>query len=77
MVGLGDTCLIGKPEHNLDECSVDRSNGHEPLLGEVVAVDEAGVHLLPFSELDGIGLGARVTPLRGLQRIRPGRIRTL
>jgi flagellum-specific ATP synthase len=73
MVGLGDTCLIGKAEHNLDECSADGSNGHEPLLGEVVAVDEAGVHLLPFSELDGIGLGARVTPLRGLQRIRPGR----
>ena len=39
----------------------------------MVALDEAGVQLLPFSELAGIGLGARVTPLRGLQSVRPDR----
>ena len=72
LVGLGDTCLIGQPEHNLGEYTPARLDRQEPLLGEVVAVDEAGVHLLPFSELDGIGLGARVTPVRGLQQVRPG-----
>ena len=50
LVGLGDTCQIERRSHNQSECS-DR----EPLLGEVVALDEAGVHLLPFSELDGVG----------------------
>ena len=72
MVGLGDICLIKRAGHNLDEHPAGLWGHDEPLLGEVVAVDEGGVHLLPFSELDGVGLGARVTPLCGLQRVRPG-----
>jgi flagellum-specific ATP synthase len=69
MVGLGDVCAIERAAHNLDECRLARS---EPLLGEVVTLDEAGAHLLPFSELTGVGLGARVTPVSGLKRVRPG-----
>ncbi len=67
MVGLGDTCLIERARHNLDECP-SAAAAREPLLGEVVALDEAGVHLLPFSELEGVGLGARVTLARGYDR---------
>ena len=47
----------------------------EPVLAEVVALDEAGVHLLPFSELDGIGLGARVRLATGHDRVRPSQPR--
>jgi flagellum-specific ATP synthase len=71
MVGLGDSCLIEPRSHNHDECAWPGSAGREPLLGEVVAVDDAGVHLLPFSELEGVGLDARVTLTRGLDRVRP------
>jgi len=42
------------------------------MLGEVVALDGARVHLLPFGELDGVG-PERVTPARGHDRIRPRR----
>ncbi len=71
MVGLGDTCLIEPRSHNHSEYPWPSVAEREPLLGEVVAVDDAGVHLLPFSELEGIGLDARVTLTRGLDRIRP------
>jgi flagellum-specific ATP synthase len=71
MVGLGDTCLIEPRSHNRDECPWSGGLGREPLLGEVVALDDAGVHLLPFSELEGVGLDARVTLTRGLDRLRP------
>jgi flagellum-specific ATP synthase len=69
LVGLGDVCVIERPRHNPHEYDAAPA---EPLLGEVVALDGAGVHLLPFSELTGIGLGARVTPAAGLGRVRPG-----
>ena len=71
MVGLGDTCLIEARSHNRDECPPSTTPARDPLLGEVVALDDAGVHLLPFSELEGVGLGARVTLARGHDRIRP------
>ncbi len=67
VVGLGDTCLIEPGSHNPDEYSGCR----EPLLGEVVALDEIGVHILPFSELEGVGLGARIRVARGYDRVRP------
>ncbi len=70
VVGLGDTCLIEPRSHNHDEYHWPSAE-REPLLGEVVALDDAGVHLLPFSELEGVGLDARVTLTRGLDRIRP------
>ena len=67
VVGLGDTCLIESGSHNQSEYLASR----EPLLGEVVALDETGVHILPFSELEGIGLGARIRVARGYDRVRP------
>jgi flagellum-specific ATP synthase len=72
MVGLGEVCLIDPAGCNLGEYQ-EGATRREPLLAEVVALDEADVQLLPFSELAGIGLGARVTPLRGLQSVRPDR----
>ena len=72
MVGLGDTCLIDCDAHNHNEHSPSVAAAREPLLAEVVALDDAGVHLLPFSELEGVGLGARVTLARGYDSIRPG-----
>ncbi len=71
VVGLGDTCLVEPLSHNHRECPRPSPVAREPLLGEVVALDEAGVHLLPFSELQGVGLDARVTLTGGLDRIRP------
>ena len=71
LVGLGDTCRIEFRSHNQRECAWRAAGDREPLLGEVVALDEAGVHLLPFIELAGIGLDARVTLARGHDRIRP------
>jgi flagellum-specific ATP synthase len=57
LVGLGDACWIEQAQYNSRECGPSRQR----LLAEVVAVDEAGTHLLPFERLDGIGIGARVT----------------
>lgn len=71
MVGLGDACVIEPGEHNHDECHARRRAGDRRVLAEVVALDENGVHLLPFSELDGVGLDARVSPAPGHDRIRP------
>jgi flagellum-specific ATP synthase len=68
LVGLGEACWIEQVECNSHEChAAPRS-----LLAEVVAIDPAGVHLLPFERLDGIGVGARVVVARDQARIEPG-----
>ncbi|MEM7042048.1 MAG: FliI/YscN family ATPase [Pseudomonadota bacterium] len=74
------TRLICRGLHHLlnigDICTVERSGvdadhgGH--LLAEVMALDENGAVLLPFDEIDGIGLGAVVRRARGHTVIRPG-----
>ena len=61
LVGLGDTCRIEPRSHNQGECPSAAASDREPLLSEVVALGEAGVHLLPFSEPAGRG----VTPRAG------------
>lgn len=65
-VNIGDSCLIDR--HNHGGCFRTDAG---PLLAEVVALDEAGAHLLPYAEVDGVGLGARVTVAHGHERIRP------
>lgn len=70
LVGLGETCSILPARHNPGECHAELA---EPVLAEVVALDEAGVHLLPFGEMHGIGLGARVRVTPGRDRVRPCR----
>jgi flagellum-specific ATP synthase len=67
LVGLGDTCWIEQRQYNSHECCADAKS----LLAEVLAIDEAGVHLLPFDRLDGIGIGARVVVARDQERICP------
>ena len=67
LVGLGETCWIeSSPRNSHEYCG-----GRGALLAEVVAIDEAGVHLLPFDRVDGIGIGARVSVARNEDRIRP------
>ena len=56
LIGLGEACWIEEKQYNSHGCIVK----HQPLLAEVVAIDQAGAHLLPFDRLDGIGVGARV-----------------
>jgi flagellum-specific ATP synthase len=67
LVGLGEACWIEEAQYNSHECSARP----ESLLAEVVAIDAAGVHLLPFDRLDGIGIGARVIVARDQARIEP------
>jgi len=61
---IGDTCVVERDRHTQDVSS-------EPLLAEVVGVDEGGTHLLPFDDLAGVAQGARVRLLAGYDRIRP------
>ena len=56
LVGLGETCHVEQPRYN--QCEPPHP-GEGPL-AEVVAIDEARVHLLPFERLEAIGIGARV-----------------
>ena len=67
LVGLGEACWIEEKQYNSDGC-VSRQ---QPLLAEVVALDQAGAHLLPFDRLDGIGVGTRVIVAPDQNRIRP------
>jgi flagellum-specific ATP synthase len=67
LVGLGQACWIEQKPYNSRECA----SAPEPLLAEVVAIDQAGAHLLPFDRLDGIGIGARVIVAPDQDRIRP------
>ena len=69
---LGDVCLINQDRHNHDEHFVDLCEDRDALLAEVVALDQTGARLLPFDELTGIGLGAKVVPLAGGNEVRPG-----
>jgi flagellum-specific ATP synthase len=72
LVGLGDVCQIETAQHNYCEYTGSPARCREALLGEVVALDEAGVHLLPYGEIKGLGLGARVRIARGHDRLCPG-----
>jgi flagellum-specific ATP synthase len=67
LVGLGEACWIERPQYN----SREHDPGRQRLLAEVVAIDEAGAHLLPFDRLDGIGIGARVALAPDQDRMRP------
>ena len=55
LVGLGDTCRIEPRSHNQGECPSAGAGDREPLLSEVVASGEVGVHLLPFGDPAGRG----------------------
>ena len=68
LVGLGEACWIEQKQYNSRGCTSEQ----QPLLAEVVAIDQAGAHLLPFDRLDGIGVGARVIVAPDQNRIRPG-----
>lgn len=68
MVSIGDICLIERQPFS--EVRL-RSVAESALPAEVMAINGKGAVLLPYGDMDGIGLGATVTlaPLQG--RIRP------
>jgi flagellum-specific ATP synthase len=68
VLGLGEDCWIEPKQYNQDGCGTAE---RQPLLAEVVAIDHAGAHLLPFDRLDGIGIGARAIIAPDQNRIRP------
>jgi flagellum-specific ATP synthase len=67
LVSLGESCWVERKPYNSHGCPPRR----QALLAEVVAIDQAGAHLLPFDRLDGIGVGARVIVAPDQSRIRP------
>jgi flagellum-specific ATP synthase len=70
---IGDTCLIGDPAHNQDECDA-RDASPRSRLAEVVGVGEELVHLLPFDYVRGLGAGAPVRLVEGLDRVFPSHL---
>lgn len=69
LAAMGDLCLIERRQHNRGGCSTRPGD----LLAEVVAIAGEEVHLLPYDELQGVGLGAPVRPVPALDRVRPAR----
>lgn len=70
MASLGDLCLVRRQSFGGgDERAT--SNAEDPLLAEVMAIKSSGVVLLPYGELEGIGLGASVTLAPSLGKVRP------
>ena len=63
----GEACWVEQKQYNSHGCAAKR----QALLAEVVAIDQAGAHLLPFDRLDGIGVGARVMLAPDQSRVRP------
>ena len=72
LVGLGDVCEVEVELHNHCECPGSADRASDPLLAEVVALEEGGVLLSPFGEVRKLGLGARVRIARGYDHLCPG-----
>ncbi|MGI9421280.1 MAG: FliI/YscN family ATPase [Geminicoccaceae bacterium] len=69
-LGIGDICTVDRPAMTGGGRRGDADG--DPLLAEVMALDDQGAVLLPFEELDGVGLGATVRLSRGHAVVRPG-----
>jgi flagellum-specific ATP synthase len=71
LVGLGDLCEIETRSYNHCEYP-DARDRCDPLLAEVVGLEEGGAHLLPLGEVQSLALGARVRIANGYDRLCPG-----
>ena len=70
-LSIGDICTVERRRRNKDS-KMDCSAEDDHLLAEVMALSEEGTILLPFEELDGVSLGAKVTLSREGSVVRPG-----
>ncbi len=70
LLSIGDVCTIERSGRPANVTTGSADDAH--LLAEVMALDERGAVLLPYEELDGIGLGARVRPSPEGSVVRPG-----
>jgi len=71
LASIGDTCVVARHAHNHDGCTTPTADGPDGLFAEVVGVDEDGVHLLPFDDVAGVGVGAEVGLVPGYHTVRP------
>ncbi len=70
MTSLGDLCLVERRSSN--KLNADKLPvSDDTLVAEVMAINDRGVVLLPYDDLDGIGLGATVTLASERNMIRP------
>lgn len=70
MASIGDICLVERRSSGaVDGRKASTSN--DALIAEVMAIDDKGVVLLPYDDLDGVSLGAAVTLASGRNVIRP------
>jgi len=70
LLDIGDICTVDRTRKSNKINAPDQQP--DQLLAEVMALSEDGAVLLPFEELDGVGLGATVKLSRDSNVIRPG-----
>ena len=70
MASLGDICLVRRQFLGSQDRGAT-SQEEVPLLAEVMAINNKGVVLLPYGDLEGIGLGASVTLAPSHGYVRP------
>jgi flagellum-specific ATP synthase len=69
LLSIGDICRVERTRSG-GQAGATAAERH--LLAEVMALTEQGAVLLPYEELDGVGLGASVTLSKASMAIRPG-----
>ena len=70
-LSIGDICTVERSSRHVSGHAND-DTGDGRLLAEVMALTEQGAVLLPFEELNGVSLGAKVTLSREGSVVRPG-----
>ena len=70
LLSIGDICTIERTAKNAGRLS-GKTLTDDPLLGEVMALNDRGAVLLPFEEMDGVGLGATVRLSHANKVVRP------
>lgn len=70
MTSIGDICLVERRSSDVFD-DEKTSPPDDALIAEVMAIDEKGVVLLPYEELNGVRLGAAVALAPGHNSIRP------
>jgi len=70
MLNIGDVCTVERRGGTAGRDGV-RSAGEHRLLAEVMALSEDGAVLLPYEEMDGVGLGAKVRTSPESNIVRP------
>lgn len=72
LVGLGDPCWVERGTSGAGRQS-PLFDCDDAILAEVVGLAASGARLLPYAEMTGVGIGARVSVDRRLANVRPHR----